>query len=115
MNKIFFLLPFCIVFSVLVFSYIRIMNEGRYNLRNRKECCIPIQLQLASDTDFLMGSGDRADSPQSGQVGFTDLSDSGSDIDIDALGDHSDQNLSSNSHVSKHQVHNAGKGQAPHT
>ena len=29
--------------------------------------------------------------------------------------DHSDQNLSSNSHVSEHWVHNAGKSQAPHT
>ena len=48
------------------------MNEGRYNLRNRGQCHIPIQLQLASDADFLTASGDRADSPQSSQVGFTD-------------------------------------------
>ena len=61
------------------------MNEGRYNLRlNRGECCIPIQLQLASDVDFLTASGDGPASSHSGQVGFSDLSDSGSDIDIDA-------------------------------
>ena len=70
------------------------MNEARYNLRNRGECRIPIQLQLASDVDFLMASGEGADSSQSGQV-VTDLSDSGSDIDISALIEHSDQNLSS--------------------
>ena len=58
------------------------MNEGRYNLRsNRGECRIPIQLQLASDADFLMASGDGVNSSQSGHV-FTDLSYSGSDIDI---------------------------------
>ena len=68
------------------------MNEGRYNLRNRGECCIPIQLQLASDVDFLTASGEGADSSQSGQV-VTDLSDSGSDIDISALIEHSNQNL----------------------
>ena len=45
---------------------------------------------------------DRADSPLSGQVGFTDLSDSGSDIDIHDLVDHSDQNLSSNAYVLEH-------------
>ena len=89
------------------------MNEGRSNLRsNRGECRIPIQLQLASDADFLSMSGDRADSSQSRQVGFTDLSDSGSDIDIDALIDHSEQNLSPNSHGFDHQVHKTDKGQA---
>ena len=88
------------------------MNKGRYNLRsNRGECLIPIQLQFASDVCFLTASGDGPASLQSGQVGFTDLSDSGSDIDIDALVDHSDQNLSSDSHVFE-RVHNAGKGQA---
>ena len=69
------------------------MNEGRYNLRsNRGECHIPIQLQLASDAEFLTASGDKPDFSQSGQAGFTDLSHSRSDIDIDALIDHSDQN-----------------------
>ena len=50
----------------------------------------------APDADFFMASGDRPDSSHSGQVGFTDLSDSGADIDIDALIYHSDQNLSPN-------------------
>ena len=89
------------------------MNEGRYNLRsNRGECWIPIQLQLASDADFLTASGEGPLSTHSGQIGFIDLSDSGSDIDIDALVDHSDQNLSSDSHGFD-QVHNTGKGRAP--
>ena len=79
------------------------MNEGRYNLRNRGECRIPIQLQLASDVDFMTVSGERADSSQSGQV-VTDLSDSRSDIDIPALVDHSDQNLSTSSIISGHGV-----------
>ena len=56
--------------------------------------------------------GDGPVSSQSGQVGFTDLSDSGSAIDIDALVDHSDQNLSSDSYVFE-MVHNVGKGQVP--
>ena len=43
----------------------------------------------------LDASGERADSSKSGQVVFTDLSDSGSDIDISALVEQSDQNLSS--------------------
>ena len=68
---------------------------------------------MASDADFLTASGDRADSSQSRQVGFTDLSDSGSDMNIDALIDHSDQNLPPNSHAFDHQVHKADKGQAP--
>ena len=89
------------------------MNEGRYNLRSsRGECRILIHLQLASDADFWTASGDGPVSSQSRQVCFTDLSDSGSNIDIDALVDHSDQNLSSDSHVLE-RVHNAGKGQAP--
>ena len=86
------------------------MNEGRYNLRDRGECRIPIQLQLASDVDFLTASGEGADSSQSGQV-VTDLSDSGSDIDI-ALIEHSDQNLSSSPVVSGHGVQKARQGQA---
>ena len=59
------------------------MNEARYNLRsNRGACRIPIQLQLASDADFLAVAGNGATSPPPGQVGFTDLSDSRSDIDM---------------------------------
>ena len=87
------------------------MNEGRYNLRNRGECHIPIQLQLASDIDFLTASGEEADSSQSGQV-VTDLSDSGSDIDIPALIEHFDQNLSSSPVISGHGVQKARQGQA---
>ena len=87
------------------------MNEARYNLRNRGECRIPIQLQLASDVDFLTASGGGADSSQSGQV-VIDLSDSGSDIDIFALVDHSDQNLSSSPILSGQRDHTANEGQA---
>ena len=87
------------------------MNEARYNLRNRGECRIPIQLQLVSDVDFLTASGEGADSSQSGQV-VTDLSDSGSDIDISALIEHSDQNLSSSPVVSGPGVQKARQGQA---
>ena len=85
------------------------MNEGRYNLRNRGECRIPIQFQLASDVDFLTASGEGADSSQSGQV-VTELSDSGSDIDISALVEHSD--LSSSPVISGHGVQKARQGQA---
>ena len=90
-----------------------IINEGRYNLRsNRRECCIPIQLHLASDADFLTASWKRADSSQSRQVAFTDLSDSGSNIDISTLVDHSDQNLSSSSVTFGSGVQNAVQSQA---
>ena len=89
------------------------MNEDRYNLRsNRGECQIPIQLQLVSDADFLTASGEGPSSSHSGQVGFTDLSDSGSNIDIDALVDHSDQNLSPTPHGLEG-VHKAGRGHTP--
>ena len=88
------------------------MNEGRYNLRsNRGECRIPIQLQLASDADFLTASGDGVNSSQSGQV-FTDLSDSGSDIDISGLLEHSDQNLSPIHTPSQSGVTETRQGQA---
>ena len=41
------------------------MDGGRYNLKsNRRECCIPIQLQLASDDNFVMASGGHSDSSQ---------------------------------------------------
>ena len=60
---------------------------------NRGEGRIPILLQLKSDADFLMALEDRADSSQCGQGGFTDPSDSRSDIDISALIQHPDQNL----------------------
>ena len=68
---------------------------------------------MASDADFLMVSGDQVDSVQSGQVGYTDLSDStGSDIDISTLIIHCDQNLSLVPHRFGKWVHDAGKGQA---
>ena len=87
------------------------MIEARYHLRNRGECRIPIQLQLASDVDFLTASGEGADSSQSRQV-VTDLSDSGSDIDISALMEHSDQNLSSSPVHSGPGIQKPRKGQA---
>ena len=87
------------------------MNEARFNLRNRGECRIPIQLQLASEVDFLMASGEGVDSSQSGQV-VTELSDCGSDIDISALVEHSDQNLSSSPIISGHGVQKARQGHA---
>ena len=59
------------------------------------------------------GVGDEADSSQSQQVGYTDLSDSsGPDIDISALIDHSDQKLSPMSHSFGHQVQDANQIQA---
>ena len=64
---------YCDILFAFSFLYVN-MNEARYNLRNRGECRIPIQLQLASDVDFLTASGEGADSSQFGQV-VTDLSD----------------------------------------
>ena len=61
---------------------------------------------------FLDGVGERADFSKSGQVVFTDLSDSGSDIYISALVDHSDQNLSSSPVTFGSGVENARQGQA---
>ena len=98
-----------VIFYMILVNILN-MNEARYNLRNRGECRIPIQLQLASDVDFLMASGEGADSSQSGQV-VTDLSDSGSDIDISALIEHSNQNLSSSPTHSGPDVQKARKGQ----
>ena len=59
----------------------------------------------------MTASGDGPSSSQSGQVGFADLSDSGIKFEIDALVEHSDQNLSSVFHVLD-RVHNTGKGHA---
>ena len=114
-NKFYFLAFY--LFTVRFYEFLvdlyTTMNEARYNLRNRGECRISIQLQLASDVDFLTASGGGADSVQTGQV-VTDLSDSGSDIDISALVDHSDQNLSSSPIFSGRGVHKATEGQASH-
>ena len=58
------------------------MEVNRYNLRsNRRECSIPVQLQLATDEDFMTSSRSHMESAQAGQV-FSQLSDSESDIDI---------------------------------
>ena len=64
----------------------------RYNLRSgKRECHIPIQLQLARDEDFLTGSLDASE--YAGQVSDSDQSDiGGSDIDISALLNTSEQN-----------------------
>ena len=64
----------------------------RYNLRSgKRECHIPIQLQLARDEEFLMESLEA--SGHAGQVFDSDQSDlSRSDIDISALLNTSDQN-----------------------
>ena len=70
------------------------MEAGRYNFRsNRRECSIPVQLQLATDDKLLTETGRRAESPQAGQV-LSEFSDSESDIDLSDLIRHSDQNLS---------------------
>ena len=58
------------------------MEANRYNLRlNRREHSIPVQLQLATDEDFMMVSRSHMESAQAGQ-GFSELSDSESDINI---------------------------------
>ena len=58
------------------------MEASRYNLRsNRRACSIPVQLQLATDDEFLMASRGHMESAQGGQV-FSELSDSELDIDI---------------------------------
>ena len=68
--------------------------ETRYNLRSaRKECHIPVQVQLASDAEFLAVSRGSLDPQHTGQV-LSEQSDSGSDIDISGLLDISNQNLS---------------------
>ena len=52
------------------------MDEVRYNLRSKKrECQIPIQLQMAGDEDFMATLG--PSTSRMGQVSFTEHSDSG--------------------------------------
>ena len=68
------------------------MDEVRPNLRSKKrECRIPIQLQMAGDEDFMATLG--PSTSRMGQVSFTEHSDSGSesDIDISDLINHSDK------------------------
>ena len=70
------------------------MKDKKYNLRSKKkECSIPIQLQLASLEDF-MAALRPSTSRQVFESDHTDSSDS--DIDVSDLihSDHSDQNLS---------------------
>ena len=82
----------------------------RYNLRSgKRECHIPVQLQLAGDEDFLTGSLEA--SGQAGQVSDSDQSDiSGSDIDISTLLNTSEQNSPISSPV-KGKTHTTKSGQ----
>ena len=82
----------------------------RYNLRSgKRECHIPVQLQLARDEDFLTGSLEA--SGQAGQVSDSDQSDiNGSDIDISALLNTSEQNSPMSSPV-KGKPHTTQSGQ----
>ena len=67
------------------------MEDKTYNLRSKKkEGTIPIQLQLASDEDF-MATLRPSTSGQVFESEHTDSSDS--DIDISDLINHSDQNF----------------------
>ena len=64
--------------------------EARYNLiSGRRECHIPVQVQLASDEGFLMALKGSLDLSHIGQV-FSEHSDSKSDIDISGLLNHSE-------------------------
>ena len=73
----------------------------RYNLRlGKRECHIPIQLQLARDEEFLTESLEA--SGHTGQVFDSDQSDiRRSGIDISALLNTSDQNSPVSSHIAK--------------
>ena len=84
----------------------------RYNLRSgKRECHIPIQLQLPRDEDFLAGSLEA--SGHAGQVPDSDQSDiSGSHIDISALLNSSDQNSPSSSPTVKKSQKITNSGQA---
>ena len=67
------------------------MEDKTYNLRSKKnECSIPIQLQLASDEDFMA-----ALRPSTfGQVSYSEHTDSSdSDIDKSDMINNSDQNF----------------------
>ena len=89
------------------------MEATRYNLRsNRRECSIPVQLQLATDEDFMTASRSHMESPQAGQV-FSELSDSESDIDISDFIRSSDQNLSPISSDKQGALTGGGRDSAP--
>ena len=85
------------------------MEHKQYNLRSKKkECSIPIQLQLASDEDFMAALRPST----SGQVFESDHTDSSdSEIDVSDLINHSDQNLSDP--VSRDAEAFPGGGQGP--
>ena len=85
---------FRFLFFFILLDVTVLMEANRYNLRsNRRECSIPVQIQLATDEDFLTASRSHMESVQAGQV-FSELSDSESDIDISNFIRSSDQNLS---------------------
>ena len=89
------------------------MEATRYNLRsNRRECSILVQLQLATDEDFMTASRSHMESPQARQV-FSELSDSESDIDISDFIRSSDQNLSPISSDKQSALTGGGRDRAP--
>ena len=72
------------------------MDDKRYNLRSgRQQVTVPIELQLTRDAEFL-SQMTGSNHPTSRQVIFSDnqLSTSDSDIDVDELVHHLDQNCS---------------------
>ena len=91
------------------------MEATRYNLRsNRRECSIPVQLQLATDDDFMTASRSHMESAQAGQV-FSELSDSESDIDISDFIRRSDQNFSPVSSDKQSTLTGGGRDSVPGT
>ena len=91
------------------------MEATRYNLRsNRRECSIPVQLQLATDEEFMMASRSHIESAQAGQV-FSELSDSELDIDISDFIRSSDQNLSPICSDKQSALTGGGRDSAPGT
>ena len=86
------------------------MEDKTYNLRSKKkEGTIPIQLQLASDEDFMAALRPST----SGQVFESEHTDSSdSDIDISDLINHSDQNLSDSVNKNADVFPGRGRGSA---
>ena len=83
------------------------MEDKRYNLRSKKECSISIQLQLASDEDFMA-----ALRPSTGQVSYSEHTDSSnSNIDISDMIANSVHNFCDP--VSKNVEGATGQGQGP--
>ena len=91
------------------------MEATRYKLRsNRRECSIPLQLQLTTDDDFMMASRSHMESAQAGQV-FSELSDSESDIDISDFIHSSDKKFSPISSDKQSALTGGGGDSAPGT